>query len=438
MPLQSFELQNKMAPTSQNRSDAQMSNPAMPVTPTVSTQATQPTEQLRTADPSNGGVVPRSIDTQNLWKGLKNWWGIDKINGGIYVSGAWEANVYWKKYGIDTGWYTKDELSNFQDTFADPNDPDLIYRKSVTKKNENYWDKSLQAKFIDAVQTIDLQKKVANSGDWVDPNVGIQMNDVLAITDELAKTSKLAQTDQGFMSAYNNFYTKYNEALKLPVEQRNAYMQWVSGALKVALIPVISKAKWKEWFDNNKTDNTRTVALWEIEKWLNEYKKFYDASSDELKDAIMKYKDQENKYNVKYEAITGQYWYQSKSYTAATKLKSSNLYKNFMEIQAEIDPSMRPILNSWKNNSVIDQKEEDFLKKNLFWHESIKSMMDMRTRMIAEQWPGAVKYFEEYQEIIDLYKTLGKSGMDDMVENAKKMPSNYDLKNLRFSIKTWY
>lgn len=44
--------------STQDRADAQISNPASPITPTAPTESTQPTDNLKTSDPSNGGVTP--------------------------------------------------------------------------------------------------------------------------------------------------------------------------------------------------------------------------------------------------------------------------------------------------------------------------------------------------------------------------------------------
>lgn len=64
--------------SSQQRADAQISNPASPITATAPLDATQPTENLRSSDPSNGGVVP--VDAAKLGSGLKNWGGIGDVN----------------------------------------------------------------------------------------------------------------------------------------------------------------------------------------------------------------------------------------------------------------------------------------------------------------------------------------------------------------------
>lgn len=81
----------------------------------------------------------------------------------ITAERAGDGNLFSKKYGIDAGGYSLDETKNFQDTLQDPNNPGVVYGKQVTRKNENYGDQSLQAKFLDAVNTIDLDKKTAGS-----------------------------------------------------------------------------------------------------------------------------------------------------------------------------------------------------------------------------------------------------------------------------------
>lgn len=44
--------------TSQQRSDAQINNPVSPITPTAPLEPTASPEELRTSDPTNGGIVP--------------------------------------------------------------------------------------------------------------------------------------------------------------------------------------------------------------------------------------------------------------------------------------------------------------------------------------------------------------------------------------------
>lgn len=107
-----------------------------------------------------------------------------------------------------------DEAKNFNDTMQDPNNSGIVYGKQVTKKNENYGDQSLQAKFLDAVNTIDLDKKTAGSGVGVNPNIGIDIDTTVQLTEELLKSSSTAKNDPNLGQAYNAYITALNEALK--------------------------------------------------------------------------------------------------------------------------------------------------------------------------------------------------------------------------------
>lgn len=422
--------------SSQQRADAQISNPAAPITATAWLEPTQPTDNLRSSDPSNGGVVP--VDAAKLWSGLKNF-SINDINFQLWATTAWESSIYSKSFGIDTWWFSKDEVDKMNATIIDPNNSNIVYWKEITKRQGNYGDQSLQAKFLDAVNTIDLDKKTASSWVGVNPNIGIDIDTVVQLTEELLKTSSTAKNDPNLWQAYNAYIGALNEALKTgnPDAIRSA-VEWPAGALKVALAPIVDKAMRKEWFDNNKVETQQYYWMKKILDGLLEYKKYFDASSDELRSAIQKYKEQTGKYKVEYKQIIGPNAYQTKSQNAASKMKSSPLYQNFIWIMKEIDPDMKDILSVWSKDTVISEKEEAYLKKNLFGHESIKQMLDLRSRMIAEQWPAAAAYFKEYQEIIDLYKTFNASAIDDYIDRSKSIPSNYDLKNLRFQVKSWY
>lgn len=46
--------------TTQQKSDAQISNPMSAITPTAPLEPTQPVDTLKTSDPSNAGIVPSS------------------------------------------------------------------------------------------------------------------------------------------------------------------------------------------------------------------------------------------------------------------------------------------------------------------------------------------------------------------------------------------
>lgn len=98
---------------------------------------------------------------------------------------------------------------------------------------------------------------------------------------------------------------------------------------------------WKEWYDNNKVETQQFLGMKKISEGLKEYQKYFDASSDELKSAISKYKEQTGKYNVAYKEIIGPNAWQTKSQNAAGKLKSSPLYQNFVGVMEQINPELK-------------------------------------------------------------------------------------------------
>ena len=67
--------------TSQARADAQISNPATPITATAPLEPTAPVEPLKTANPDNGGITkatnvtnkPEDFDVKSLVNGLKDF-----------------------------------------------------------------------------------------------------------------------------------------------------------------------------------------------------------------------------------------------------------------------------------------------------------------------------------------------------------------------------
>jgi len=219
MPIQDTSYQ--LAPSSQARADAQISNPATPITATKSLEATQTVDPLKTANPDNGGITPAtqttekpaSFDVSSLSRGLKNF-DIWVYNTMIAADKSQSSNELTKWYGIDLGWYTAEEAQTwFQNTMSDPNDPNIIYWKILTRKS-NGWDKTLQAKFIRDIQQVDMDKKQANSGAWVNPDLWLDRGSTMDLANlftqsDILKNKKLneAWDVDKFILAFNNFKT---------------------------------------------------------------------------------------------------------------------------------------------------------------------------------------------------------------------------------------
>ena len=66
--------------TSQARADAQISNPATPITATAPLEPTAPVDPLKTSNPDNGGITPASTPKTGGFD-------INAINRGLSAAG---------------------------------------------------------------------------------------------------------------------------------------------------------------------------------------------------------------------------------------------------------------------------------------------------------------------------------------------------------------
>lgn len=450
MPIQDTSYQ--LAPSSQARADAQISNPATPITATKSLEATQPVDPLKTANPDNGGITPAtqttekpaSFDVSSLSRGLKNF-DIWVYNTMIAANKAQSSTDLTKWYGIDLGWYTAEEAqTGFQNTMSDPNDPNIIYWKILTRKSGG-WDKTLQAKFIRDIQQVDMDKKQANSGAWVNPDLWLDRGSTMDLANlftqsDILKNKKLneAWDVDKFILAFNNFKTANAGLAAIPFDSRADAISWPLWSLKAALSPLVDKAISIDLAQNNWIKSKLFYELEASQKGLNDYMKIHKASKEDLGSLIQWYQKQNELYSVSYGAITWPNWYQQKSINAKGKLNASPIYKNFIETMIEVDPDMAPIMKKWQNDTTISKEEQAYLNKHLFGEWQVKEMLDLRQKMIDEKVPGAWDAFKPYQEFVDIKNSLNDTMADDLIQNSKSAPSSMTLKSLSFGVNTWY
>lgn len=96
-------------------------------------------------------------------------------------------------------------------------------------------DKTKQQKFLQDMQGVDIQKKIANSGVGIHPDVSGSLSDTGDLADGFMQSSQLLNNKElvgngsiaKFTSAYKAFTDAISQAQKMPMEQR---ADFISGA----------------------------------------------------------------------------------------------------------------------------------------------------------------------------------------------------------------
>lgn len=425
MVMQSFDLQQKLS--SQQRADAQISNPATPITATAPLETTKPTEQLWSSNPSNGGIVPTQSE--------KPQFDIDKLNLGLQM--MWrqgkDTSTIDSAYGINV-WLSSSELED-KPQFLSANGKDYYLEK---KKLSDSMEESNRDKFIQEIGSIDLMKKQPNSGIAIHPNTGGTFEQTTDIADSLMKSWQIMNNKEliadssidKFKSAYAAFSTALQQSIKLDPEARTSAIEWPIWDLKMALLPLVWKVKSiiyaQEWWKTsayNKIDS--------YEKELLRYEKLYKASSDEIKNTIGNYQNQSNSYAVQYSELT----YKSPSINAKTKLNDNKAYQIFLDTMMELNPQMAWKIKQFRDDKSLSWEEREFISTHFEWG-TFKELFDMRAEAIKNFWPLAAANFKQYDQIIEVKKLADKDLRNDMMENMKSPV--IDPNKLMFYINKWY
>lgn len=411
----------------QARKDAQISNPATPITPTNTDIATQPTDKVVTADPTNGGIVPDS--------GAKPAFDVNALNRGLQMMGMqWrEKSTIDSAYGVST-WIDQSELWNFQQFISKDGKDYELQRKKLSDTMEE----SNKNKFLQEVGSIDLQKKQPNSGAAIHPNTGGTFEDITDLADGFMRSTQILNnrelTGNGSVEKFKTAYDAFSQALessaKLDPVARTSAIQESIGELKIAMLPLVAKSKWiifaQEWGKTsgyNKLDS--------IEKDLLRYEKLYKAWPDEIKNTISNYQNQSNRYAVQYSELT----YKSPSINAKSKLNENKAYQIFLETMMELNPQNAGMIQRFKEDKWLSWEEREFIKTHFEWW-TFKELFSMRADAIKNFWPSAAANFNEYDEIIQVQKLADKDRRNDIMENMQS--PEIDPNQLMFYINKWY
>lgn len=411
----------------QARKDAQVSNPATPITPTETDIATQPTDKVITTDPSNGGVT-RSAEQ-------KPGFDIPTLNRWLQMMGMqWkEKSTIDSAYGVSTG-IDQSELWNFQQFISkDTKDYELTKVKLSDSMEE-----SKKTKFLQEVWTIDLEKKQPNSGAAIHPNTWGTFEDITDLADGFIKSTQILNNKElissGYIQKFKTAYDIFSQALesseKLDPVARTSAIQESLGELKMAMLPLVEKSKWiifvQEWGKTsgyNKLDS--------IEKDLLRYEKLYKAWADEIKNTISNYQNQSNRYAVQYSELT----YKSPSINAKSKLNENKAYQIFLDTMMELNPQNAGMIQKFKEDKWLSWEEREFIKTHFEWG-TFKELFSMRADAIKNFWPFAAVNFNEYDEIIQVQKLADKDRRNDILENMQS--PDIDPNKLMFYINKWY
>lgn len=415
--------------TSQQKSDAQISNPASAITPTAPLEPTAPVDPLKTANPDNAGITSASQQKSGGFD-------INAINRGLSAAGMWGSQ--WEladAYGITWAGVWQDEATKLPQFINDPEGN--TYERKVVKSSFE-WDKTRQQKFLQDMQGVDVQKKQPNSGVGIHPDIGGSLSDTGDLADGFMQSPQIlnnkALIADGSVSKFTNAYKVFTDAItqaqKLPIEQRADFIAGATWDLKVAMIPILDKAKGiiyaQAWGRTSQYDR-----LNDFSKELESYAKLYRASPDDINNTVRAYQDQSNKYAVSFQKLD----YTQKSENAKTRLKSNPAYLGFMELMMEANPEKKAIFQNMMNEPTISDTEKDFLTDK-FIGGSFKELFDQRAQAIKDFWPQAAAWFKDFDQIIQVKNELYKTRMDDVLEGTTAPVVDYN--RLNFSVNTWY
>jgi len=412
----------------QAKKDAQISNPATPITPTNTDIATQPTDKVVTSDPTNGGITPEPTE--------KKPFDINALNRGLAMAGLGKGDGdLAKSYGISGNGVSQDETSNLPWFLTDAEGN--TYERKI-KKATNEMDEAKKTRFFQDMKWIDLQKKQPNSGAAIHPDIGGSFENTTDLADGFMRSTQILNnkelTGNGSVARFKSAYEAFDQALqasaKLDPASRTSAIQESLGELKMAMIPLVEKSKGIVYAQ----EGGRTAAYDRLDsfgKELSQYEKLYKSSSEDIQNTIKSYQEQDSKFSVGYQKLD----WTSKSENAKSRLRENKAYLAFMDVMAEANPDMKPIIGKFMNDSTITDDEKAFLEKN-FIGGSFKELFDARAQAIKDFWPSAASWFKDFEDIINVKNELYKTRMDDITENMKA--PTIDPNQLMFYINKGY
>jgi len=162
------------------------------------------------------------------------------------------------------------------------------------------------------------------------------------------------------------------------MEQRADFIAGATGDLKIAMIPILDKAKGIVYAQAGGR-TSQYDRLNDFSKQLESYSKLYNSSADDINNTVKAYQDQSNKYAVSFQKLD----YTQKSENAKTRLKSNPAYLGFMELMMEANPEKKSIFQNMMNESTISDTEKDFLTDK-FIGGSFKELFDQRAQAIKD------------------------------------------------------
>lgn len=413
-----------------------MSNPATPMTPTNTDIATQPTDKVVTADPTNGGVTPSTMDTQP--ESNPRWYDIAALNRWLMMmnpSGSKQNTLEWT-YWIPTWGVTKEQLWN-SDTFKVEN---WVTYERLAEKSTDIISEENKKTFLQDMKWIDLTKKQPNSGTGIHPDVGGSFETTVSLAEDLIRNDwgilnnkKLIEWwhIERFKSAFAAFDNAYKSAQSLDSAWFTWAIEWPLGDLKMALIPIVEKSKWiiftQEWWATSKYELLNSYS-----KELSRYEKLYKSWSQDIQNTIKAYSNQESLYKVRYAPLT----FTSASINAKTKLNENKAYQIFLETLWEIwSVEEKNEIDKFRKDTSLSYDERNFIHDK-FEKWMFKDLFAARAEAIKLFWPSAAADYNQYSKIIEVSKLADKDRRSDILENME-VPT-IDPNQLMFYINKGY
>lgn len=247
-------------------------------------------------------------------------------------------------------------------------------------------DKTKQTKFLQDMQGIDIDKKQANSGAGIHPDTGGAFTDTIDLADGFIQTPQLLSNKSliadGSVAKFKEAYTKFSqvlgEAQKLPAEQRSDYLAGATGELKMAMRPMLEKAKSIIYAQAGGRTG-QYDRLNDFGKELDTYAKLYQSSSDDIRGTIKAYQEQNSKFSVAFTKLD----FTQRSENAKSRLKSNPAYAGFMDLMMQANPEKKAILKNMFDSPTISDEEKNFLEDK-FIGGSFKQLFDQRSQAIKD------------------------------------------------------
>lgn len=400
----------------QARVQASYSNPNTPAKPQAPTQAMQQTKPQTINDPANNWVMPEQNPYQFQ---VSNNVDVTKLNtsllGASLTPAFWNPDTLENYYGVSGGGFKETDVAKLP--WAVTNQKwDLFTKVSTAMVNENNEKYNELVKDLSANQGL-TPDKPANSWRGIDINFWYSLDKTEKLMMQLAANPDLARNRDLWKWAWDNFiqaWNAYQMALKqiqkwMPYEQINQILAEPVGTLKMAMIPIVEKANWIEYWSKWRT------LLWDTYndfiKSMDKYTWFYQSSGKELEQFVNNVKSSQKQYLVEYKQLKDQ-----GSINAKQNLLKNSAYQWFLQAIVKQRPELWDKLRQNMNEPTITQFEQKLID-DYFVGGYAKQLFTARSNALKQFWPMASSWFKPFDEILNVKELRYQTAEDDYLSS---------------------